>query len=129
MMADISRSPVAGCRLAPTSGRCAPPTERGQPHLNLNRQISTGLEREHDATASRIWFGTWPAGAAARERGKCGRVAGAQGRSVGNEGAAYRLVGPRHDDAALYRRDHRQGNEHLVLADGQGDVLQAGHPE
>src|SRR5437588_4674187 len=111
MMSDTSRSPAAGCRMAPTSGRCASPTElddltQPQP-ANLN-----WLGREHDPAASVIrfgtlwfrtlWFRTWPAGAVACERGKRGRVAGAQGRAVGNEGAAHRFVGARHDDAALH---------------------------
>ena len=40
-----------------------------------------------------------------------------------------RLAGARHDDAAVHRRDHRQGDEHLVLADGQGHLLETGYPE
>ena len=48
-----------------------------------------------------------------------GGFAGAQGRPVGNEDGADRRADARDDDAALHRRDHRQGDEHGVLADGK----------
>ena len=76
-----------------------------------------------------IVSGGLPAGAAAGARCARGGNAGSQGGPVGNEDAADRLAAARNDDAALHRRDHRQGDEHDVLADVEGNLLQARHPE
>ena len=106
-MAATSRSPAAGCPMAPPNGRCARSTERGR---IFNCAIITLREREHDATASFIWFGASACWRCCRSADAGARgTAGAQGGPVGNEGAAHRIAVARNDDAALHRRDHRQG--------------------
>src|SRR5712692_1819324 len=124
-MAATFPSPAAGCRMAPPNGRCAPSTEPATP-IYPNRVTGSA---EHDAAVCFNLSGGLSFDTAARARRPRGGNADTQGGPVGNEGGADRLCDAGNDDAALHRREHRQGYELDVLADGEGDVFQTGYPE
>ena len=95
------------------------------------------LNRASDPTTARVRMtrrpgsllpGGWSAGALPGVRGARGRDAVAQAGAVGNEDGQERLAAARHDDAALHRRDHRQGDERSTFAGIEGSLLQQRRP-